>query len=481
MADLTESQAHLAVDPRAGASGQAHSFLAPAPSVEARMAAGKSLRGVVPREALGDFKPAAQGRDVVGLLQSQARTRIPELVPVRHARMLTSPFAFYRGSAALMAQDLAPSPTTGLQVQACGDMHVSNFGVFASAERQLVFGINDFDETQPGPWEWDLKRLVASAVLVGRFTGRDRVAQEGAVRATVAAYRRHMRRFARMGNLELWYQVMDSESLLDTLSPSAREKAETVLRKARRRSHLQVLDKLADLVDDQYRIVEQHPLIVRLENTSVAWRGESHAAVARFLDAYIASVAPERRLLLRRYRLMDVALKVVGVGSVGTRCWILFMMGNDGRDPLFLQVKEAQPSVLAAHAGRSPFAHEGQRVVVGQRLIQGSPDIFLGWGSADGVDYYVRQLRDMKGGAEFVGGQGNDENVTEYCGLCGWALALAHAKSGDAARIAGYVGKSEALDDAMVRFAVAYADQTERDHAVMAAAVKAGRLEAAAT
>ena len=456
-------------------------FLAPALTSEQRMAAGKALRKSFVRTAHGQFTPgeASSGRDVVALLQAEARTRIGELVPVRHARMLESPFAFFRGSAALMAQDLAASPRTGLDVQACGDMHVSNFGVFASAERQLVFAINDFDETQPGPWEWDLKRLVASAVLVARYTARDRAGQQAAAQAVVAAYRRHMRRFARMGNLELWYQSIDSDALLVSLSLGARERAGAIMRKARRRDHLQVLDKLTDLVDDQYRIIEQHPLVVCADSIPVPGGDAPIEVAARFLEAYLQSVAPERRLLLRRYRLVDVALKVVGVGSVGTRCWVLFLMGQDAGDPLFLQVKEAQPSVLTPYLPRGPFAHEGQRVVVGQRLIQGSPDIFLGWGSLDGVQYYVRQLRDMKGSAEFELGEGVATHLAEYCGLCGWALALAHAKSGDAARIAGYVGKSDELDVALAAFAQAYADQTERDHATMAAAARAGKLAVA--
>lgn len=457
-----------------------NAFIAPKPTVEERMAAGKALRDRVPRTSHGAFERPS-GVDPVGILLAQATTRLPQLVPVRHARMLQSPFAFLRGSAAVMAADLAPSPTTGLRVQACGDMHVANFGVFASAERQLVFAINDFDETQPGPWEWDMKRLAASAYLASRHLGGDREAREAAVRSAAVSYRQRMRRYAGMGLLEIWYDTIHSARLLEALPYWLRDGASNLLDKARKRNHLQVLDKMTDLVDDQHRIVEQHPFIVRVTHTSSGRPVED--ALGHFLAAYLDSLAPERRFLLSRYRVLDVAMKVVGVGSVGTRCWVVLMQGRDEDDPLFLQIKEAQPSVLSPYvpwpgSGKGPL-NEGQRVVVGQRLIQGSPDIFLGWGQLDGTDFYVRQLRDMKGGIELEMGQTPPAAFSEYCGVCGWALALAHAKSGDAAMIAGYLGKSESFDDALVRFATAYAEQTVRDHDAFAAAARSGRVEVA--
>jgi uncharacterized protein (DUF2252 family) len=406
---------------------------------------------------------------------------MPQLVPVRHARMLQSPFAFLRGSAAVMAADLAPSPATGLQVQACGDMHVANFGVFASAERQLVFAINDFDETQPGPWEWDVKRLAASAYVAADHLACDKAGREAAARAAVESYRSRMRRYAAMGQLEVWYDTIHSDRLLDSLPPAMRGSADALLDKARKRNHMQVLDKMTDLVDDQHRIIEQHPFIVRASVTSMGRPVDE--AIGHCLAHYLASLAPERRLLLSRYRVLDAAQKVVGVGSVGTRCWVVLMQGRDEDDPLFLQLKEAQPSVLEAHVGcaaapEAPTNH-GERVVRGQRLIQGSPDIFLGWGEIDGVHFYIRQLRDMKGGIELEPGQTSPAGFVEYCRLCGWALALAHAKSGDAAMIGGYLGKSDVFDDALVAFAAAYAAQTEADHERFAAAAKAGLVDVA--
>jgi uncharacterized protein (DUF2252 family) len=457
-----------------------NAFTATKSTVEERLAAGKTLRDRVPRASHGAFE-RPPGVDPVEILLAQARTRLPQLVPVRHARMLQSPFAFLRGSAAVMAADLAPSPTTGLRVQACGDMHVANFGVFASAERQLVFAINDFDETQPGPWEWDVKRLAASAYVASQHLGGDREAREAAVRSAAEVYRRRMRRYAGMGLLETWYDTIHSGRLLEALPYWLRDGAAHLLHKARKRNHLQVFGKMTDLVDDQHRIVEQHPFIVRVTHTSAGRPVED--ALGHFLAAYLDSLAPERRLLLSRYRVLDVAQKVVGVGSVGTRCWVVLMQGRDEDDPLFLQIKEAQPSVLSPYvpwpgSNTGPL-NEGQRVVVGQRLIQGSPDIFLGWGQLDGTDYYVRQLRDMKGGIELEMGQTPPSAFSEYCGICGWALALAHAKSGDAAMIAGYLGKSESFDDALVRYATGYAEQTLRDHEAFAAAARSGRVEVA--
>jgi uncharacterized protein (DUF2252 family) len=394
--------------------------------------------------------------------------------------MLASPFAFLRGSAAVMAADLAPTPVTGVTVQACGDMHVANFGWFASAERNLVFGINDFDETLPGPWEWDLKRLAASAVVAGRFLGADKALCEKSARAVTRSYRKRMREYAGMGNLEVWYSRMNEGDILAALSPAARKRAQRIMDKARGRSHMQVLSKLAELVDDRHRIVEDKPLIVR--ETRMPDGELVSDVVASTLDTYHNSLPDDRKQLFARYRLMDVARKVVGVGSVGTRCWVLLLSGNSPADPLFLQYKEAQSSVLAPYVNAPRWECEGQRVVVGQRLIQGAPDIFLGWGiQGNGTHFYIRQLRDMKGSVEFDPNTVSLKLIPEYCKLCGWALALAHAKSGDAAAIAGYLGNSDSMDAAVARFAEAYADQTDRDYDALVKAAKEKRISVAKT
>jgi len=455
----------------------AESFAAPRASAAERLEKGRQMRKEVSRASHAAFKPAADRSDPVDILERQNRMRVQKLVPVRYARMLASPFAFLRGSAAVMAADLATTPTTGLAVAACGDMHVSNFGVFASAERNLVFAINDFDEVHPGPWEWDLKRLAASAAVAVRFQGGDRVAAERAARATVRSYRKRMRRYARMGYLQIWYSRIDEQAVLDVLKPRSRKAAEQVMDRARRKNHATVLEKLTEQIDGEPRIIEDVPLIVRETRTDAGT--PARAALDRMLQSYTASLGLDRRVLLARYRIVDVVRKVVGVGSVGTACWVVMLQGIDGDDPLFLQVKEAQASVLAPYVAHDfPFANQGQRVVVGQRLTQGAPDIFLGWGEADGKDLYVRQLADMKGGIKFTEGEiGN--GFVEYCGLCGWALALAHAKSGDPAMIAGYCGRSTELDEAIGKFAMAYLKQTERDYDALAAARRAGRIAVA--
>ena len=378
-----------------------------------------------------------------------------------------------------MAGDLAGTPVTGLFVNACGDMHVSNFGVFASAERNLVFAINDFDEIHPGPWEWDLKRLAASAAVAARFMGGDNTRAADAARAIVRSYRKRIRRFAEMGHLEVWYNRIDEQAVLDTLSAKARRRAERAMAKAREKGHMRVLDKLTEQVDGEHRIVEELPLIVR----------ETHAdngmpineALDLVLRSYIGSLPLDRLKLLSRYRIVDVARKVVGVGSVGTGCWVVLLKGTDNDDPLFLQVKEAQASVLSPYVeGTLPFENQGQRVVMGQHLAQGAPDIFLGWGQINRKDFYVRQLADMKGSATFGEGDAEQlETFEEYCALCGWALALAHAKSGDAALIAGYCGNSPELDDAIAKFALAYAKQTDKDHDALDKARRSGRVRVA--
>jgi uncharacterized protein (DUF2252 family) len=449
-------------------------------SIEERIASGKKLRDKFPRIEQGEYKPADNRIDPISILEEQAKTRLQDLVPVRYARMLGSPFAFLRGGAAIMAADLASNgKTTGINVQACGDMHIANFGVFASAERNLVFGINDFDETLPGPWEWDLKRLVASVVAAGRFLGANKSLCEESVMAAVSTYRKRIRQYAYMGNLELWYSTINEKDILKSLTPSARSGAEKIISKARQRTHMQVLGKLTDLVDKKFLLKENSPFIVRETKTETGRTIKE--ALGLFLESYFSSLADDRKTILKQYRIVDAARKVVGVGSVGTRCWIILLVGNHSDDPLFLQLKEAQPSVLEPYLSKSSYSNQGQRVVAGQRLIQGAPDIFLGWGEQGGMQYYVRQLRDMKGGVEFDPKKVKIENMDQYSSLCAWALALAHAKSCDAAMIAGYVGKSDELDEAMVKFAFAYADQTEKDYQALVSAAKSGRIKVAST
>ncbi len=454
-----------------------HHLLSNQSSVEERMAAGKALREKYPREMHGEYKPAENRADPVSILKKQAETRLPFLVPIRYARMLTSPFAFLRGSAAVMAADLAAANTTSIRVQTCGDMHVANFGVFGSAERSLVFGINDFDETLPGPWEWDLKRLSASIVSAGRFLGaNDKLCKE-AVLAASELYRKHMKKYANMGYLELYYETIQGSDILKVISPSAKKRAEKIFEKAGKRTHMQVLAKLTDIVDKKNMLRENAPFIVR-ETHSQSGRSINEA-LGLVLDSYLNSLADEKKKLLNHYRIVDVVRKVVGVGSVGTRCWVIFLKGNHSGDPLFLQVKEAQTSVLEPFAEKSVYSNHGQRVVAGQRILQAAPDIFIGWGEVDGIHFYIRQLRDMKGGVEFDPEKVKIKNLPQYTALCGWALALAHAKSGDAAIIAGYAGKSSELDKAMARFAFSYAAQTENDYTALAEAAKKGRINVA--
>jgi uncharacterized protein (DUF2252 family) len=455
------------------------SFTAKRPSVEERLAFGKAFRSKVPRADHAHYEKGSHRLDPVEILEKQNAIRVQKLVPVRFARMLASPFSFLRGSAAIMAGDLARTPITGLQVNACGDMHVANFGVYASAERNLVFAINDFDETHPAPWEWDIKRLAASAAVAMHFLGGDKASAADAARAVVHSYRKRIRRYAEMGYLGVWYDRLDEQATLGTLSPKVRKRAEHAIAKAREKGHVQVLEKLTEQVNGEHRIVEEVPLIVRETHTDKGTPVD--VALDLMLRSYLESLPLDRRRLLSRYRIVDAARKVVGVGSVGTACWVILLQGIDDDDPLFLQVKEAQPSVLQPYVGsKLPFKNEGRRVVVGQRLTQGSPDIFLGWGHTEGKDFYVRQLADMKGSMVFE--EGNLDQTgpfMEYCGLCGWALALAHAKSGDAAKIAGYCGNSAALDDAIAKFALAYAKQNEQDYDALEKARRRGRIRVA--
>jgi uncharacterized protein (DUF2252 family) len=446
-------------------------------SVADKKAIGKAMREKIPFAMHADATLPKKRMGPVDILKTQAKTRNQLLVPIRHARMLASPFAFLRGTAAGMAQDLAAQARTNFLVQACGDMHVANFGVFASAERNLVFAINDFDETHPAPWEWDLKRLATSALIASDHLGGSSAHGEEAVRGAVRSYRQWMREYADMGYLDIWYSSINEQSILNTLSKEPRKRAEGLFKKARGRNHMQVLDKLTDIVDSEHRIKEEKPFVYRDQFTVKGTPIKE--LIQAFLSQYFASLPHDRRYLVSRYRVVDVARKVVGVGSVGTSCWIIFLMGKHDDDPLFLQVKQGLPSVLEPYTKKSPYSNSGHRIVVGQRMIQGSPDIFLGYGRLEEVDFYVRQLRDMKGGLEMEAGKLNVANFHEYTALCGWALALAHAKSGHPAKIAGYLGKSEAFDDAMVRFSTAYAQQNLKDFDTFEKAVKQGKLPVA--
>jgi len=451
-----------------------HNFRSVRLGIEERIAEGKKIRERVPRIRLGDYVPGANRADPVSILEKQSQTRLQELVPIRYARMLTSPFSFLRGGAAIMAADLANGPTTGIIVQTCGDMHVSNFGVFVSEERNIVFGINDFDETIPGPWEWDLKRLVASIVCSGRYLGADEHLCKKAVMASVRSYRKRIKEYAFMGNMELHYTAIDKKHVLKAM-PKQQKEIKILMSQAQTRTQMQVLGKLTDIVDKKYRLRDNAPLIVHETQTDKGKPIEE--ALGLWLQSYFPSLADDRKALLSHYCIVDVARKVVGVGSVGTRCWIVFLAGNHSKDPLFLQIKEAESSVLEPFVSKSVYKNQGERIVAGQRLLQGARDIFLGWGEQDGINYYVRQLRDTKGGVEFEPGKMDIGDIPAYGELCGWALALAHAKSGDAAMISGYVGSSDELDKAMINFAVAYAAQNEKDYQALVAAKKSGRVK----
>lgn len=453
-------------------------FKSKAKTIEERFAEGKALRDKFPRKKQGEYKPDPYRADPITILEEQGKTRLTELVPIRYARMLTSPFAFLRGSAAIMAADLAAGPKpTGINVQLCGDMHLANFGVFASAERNMIFGINDFDETLPGPWEWDIKRLVASIVAAGVFLGANKDLCKESVLAGVASYKKHLRDYSYMGHMELAYSTMTEKELLKKLPPVVQKGLKKITDKARERTNFQVLSKLTDIIDNKYRLRDDAPFIVHETHTKSGRPIDE--ALGLFLESYMLSLSDNRKELLKHYRIIDVARKVVGVGSVGTRCWVVFLLGNNSQDPLFLQIKEAQSSVFENFIPKSTYENHGQRVVAGQRLLQAAPDIFLGWGEQDGIHFYVRQLRDMKGGVEFDPDKVNIENMPEYSKLCAWALALAHAKSGDAAMISGYIGKGDEYDEAMVEFAFAYADQTEKDYQAMQAAAASGRIKVA--
>jgi uncharacterized protein (DUF2252 family) len=434
--------------------------------------AGKALREKVPHESHATWKLRAKGRDPIKLLELSNQGRVPELIPIRYGRMLRTPFTFLRGSAGLMAADLAITPASGVRVQVCGDCHLMNFGMFATPERNLVFDINDFDETLPAPWEWDVKRLAASFVVAARNNGHSDAKARDAAVACVRAYREHLRDYSKQSPLEVWYDRLDEETLVAAApDAAARKRRKNYAAQARQRIGEYLLPKITDESDGQRRLIDQLPVLFHIP--------EQHGNMDRFragMTDYRLSLSDDRRVLFDRYSLQDVAVKVVGIGSVGTRCLVALFSSADNHS-LLLQFKEACPSVLAPYAGASVYANQGQRVVVGQRLMQSSSDIFLGWTKgALGFHFFGRQLRDMKFSASAE--DADPKIMRTFAGLCGWTLARAHAKSGDAATISGYLGKTDTFDQAIGKFALAYADQTERDHAALKAAVKSGRIKA---
>lgn len=430
--------------------------------------AGRELRKRVPRSSHAAWSPAADRPDPIGLLEEQDRSRLAQFVPIRYGRMIASPFGFLRGSVVVMAGDLAATPVTGLHVQVCGDAHLSNFGVYATPERNQVFDVNDFDETLPGPWEWDVKRLAASIVVAGRTMGFTREMNRHAVVGCIRSYREHIWKYGEMRHIDVWYARIDPESVRRFVRSSDRAYVDKELEKARRSSSLVAFPRLTRVVNGQYRIKDDPPTIAHLDNEELAQQ------LGALVERYSESLQEDRNVLLRKYRLVDVAYKVVGVGSVGTRCYVALLMGREKSDPLFLQVKQAQASVYEPHLGPSSYLNHAQRVIRGQYLMQAASDIFLGWTGIGSIDFYVRQLRDMKLSVSVE--SLSESRFVRYCELCGWALARAHARSGDPAQVSGYLGSNDTFDRAIASFAETYADQTERDHAALLGAAQAGRI-----
>jgi uncharacterized protein (DUF2252 family) len=467
-----------------GATGQADQ--PEHPTMAERAARGEAARTLVPLSVHGEWQPSSDRPDPVRLLEEQGVSRVPELVPIRYGRMLVSPFTFYRGAAYLMASDLASAPRTGLSVQLCGDAHLSNFGVFAAPDRQLVFSVNDFDETLPGPFEWDVKRLVASFAVAGRDRGFDTKQRKSINQATARSYREAMLDLAEMKKLDVWYSRLAVDEietqLRATLKQGQVKRYEKNVAKARSKDSIKAFDKLVQVIDGRPRLVGDPPLIVPIEDLLPDLQyHQVDEAIHNLLRAYRRTLAGDHRHLLEGFRYVHAARKVVGVGSVGTRAWILLMLGNDDSDPLFLQAKEAQASVLEPFLGKSRYPNHGQRVVEGQRLLQSASDIMLGWIRSSGIDgitrdFYIRQLWDGKGSAIIEAMK--PSAMSAYAGLCGWTLARAHARSGDAAAIATYLGTDDRFDRAMARFAETYADQNERDYATLKLAVDSGKVAA---
>ena len=476
--DATTGQVVAQATGESGANGKV-----PHLSLAERAARGKAQRAEVPRSVHGQWEVQSARRDPVELLEDQAASRVPELVPIRYGRMLVSPFTFYRGAAYLMAADLAGSQRTGLRVQLCGDAHLSNFGAFAAPDRRLVFDVNDFDETLPGPFEWDLKRLVASFAVAGRDLGFPTKERRSVNLTVTRAYRDAMRGLASMKTFDLWYSRVDSEALIaqfqSTASAKRRKLMEKNLAKTRSKDSLRAFSKLTTIVDGEPRIVADPPLIVPVEDLA---GGRDIEAFAREVNhGYRRTLQGDRKRLLERFRYVHAARKVVGVGSVGTRAWIMLMVGRDNDDPLFLQLKEAQPSVLEPFLGKSQYANHGQRVVEGQRLMQAASDIMLGWHRVEGLDgvqrdFYFRQLWDNKGSAIIEGMK--PQELAAYAEICGQTLARGHARSGDAVTISAYLGSNDAMDQALADFAELYADQNELDYAALSTAVETGRVKA---
>jgi uncharacterized protein (DUF2252 family) len=466
------------------------------PTVDERRARGKEARNWTPTSSHAGWAPGTDRADPVALLEEQNATREPDLVPVRHGRMMVSPFTFYRGAAKLMAADLAGTPTAGLNAQLSGDAHLSNFGVFASPERRLLFDANDFDETLPGPFEYDVKRMAASVTIAARNNGFGKVDTRAATLASVAAYREAMAGFAEMGTMDIWYAQLAEDELMATISSAAKapktkkgakaakrakETARKAVQKAHTRDSLQALSKLGESVSGHYRIVSQPPIVVPardLEATYGLSADETERVIGEQFRAYRATLQHDRRYLLERFEVIDMARKVVGVGSVGTRAFIVLLQGRDQQDPMFLQVKEATASVLEDHLPKSRYRQHGERVVHGQRMMQAASDIYLGWTKGADVNrhFYWRQLRDMKGSAdvELMSPLG----LTFYARTCGWTLARAHARSGDPIAIAEYLGTSDQFDRSITDFSQRYADQNERDYQSFTGAIRSGRLEA---
>ena len=452
--------------------------------VAQRSATGKEARSIAPRSGHGAWAAAEDREDPVAILERQAESRVQELVPIRYGRMAASPFAFFRGAAAVMAADLDRTPVSGLRVQACGDAHLSNFGAFAAPDRRLVFDLNDFDESLPGPWEWDVKRLTASFAIAGRENGLKRKQRAATVLTAARTYREAMRGFASLSNLEVWYARLDVEAVMAEIEekdPTAVKQVRKGVTKARAKDSLRALEKLTEVVDGQLRFRSEPPLLVPGEDLVPEGGGDPKAILGDVFAAYRESLACDRQHLLDNFEMRGIARKVVGVGSVGTRAWVVMLTGADDGDPLFLQAKEAEASVLEPYAGASRFRNHGRRVVEGQRLMQAASDIFLGWCPAVGVDgkqrdFYVRQLWDWKRSAEVE--TMTPRGLDIYARMCGWTLARAHARSGDRVAIGAYLGGGDAFDQAIVDFSESYADQNERDHEALLAAISSDRVEA---
>jgi uncharacterized protein (DUF2252 family) len=455
--------------------------------VAARKARGREVRKLVPRSSLGGWTPDPARRDPVAILEEQAATRVPELVPIRYGRMLATPFAFFRGGAALMAADLAYRPRTPLEVQLCGDAHVSNFGGFMAPDRRPVFDVNDFDETLAGPFEWDVQRLVASLAVAGRVLGLADGERRAICVVAARAYREAMRALAQRSALDVWYARVDVEQMIQQqrkrLNAAQRRMLERQVQRSRARTSVLAFDRLTRIVDGEPRIAADPPLVVPIDElVGGAEAAREHDGLRDVARSYRSTLPADRRRLLDRYRYVDAARKVVGVGSVGTRAWIVLLLARDDDDPLFLQVKEAQPSVLEPYLGRSAFGNHGRRVVEGQRLIQSASDVLLGWTRLEEVDgarrdYYVRQLWDGKVSTDVEHMAAG--SLADYATLCAWTLARGHARSGDPVGIAAYLGAGPVFEEALAAFAEAYADQNARDHDALKGAVAEGRIQAA--